>query len=473
MAADINALVSVEESEKKNLVHLCLTTTRSGLSNISSPIVVGTPIKVLHAMRASPPAFLSGINYVVLDEVDRLLAVLGRYATAEKKQQAQLTQTPTEELLGCLLQGRGDAERAQLQVVAASATVGRPLRRTLCKILNGGTAFGDFPVIRGAEGAVDAEEAQPEGTSTSRDVTIPTTIRHVVVVVDSDLPISGKLAEIKRVWMSQSVSGIVRSKHSGGSGSGGVGAAEGIDRGLIFVPSADDVKQSVGMLRFWGLSEVKNLQEVMGLTSERPAAPMGKQRPGSSSGSPQSLTTEQLIDLATKGGMGCASSTSRQRPRASDDEVDDELQDAAPSIGGGGGPGPGGNDEGRPLEFRRGQSLLQRIRAPRKPTGNIDISGAGTGAGEGVVTVPRELFVTAVSGARGLHLADVRHVFVATAPRTMDEYLHLAGRTGRKGNREEGGTVVTYASLDEMKRLQSWQVPLGIRLEMKFPGQDF
>ena len=46
----------------------------------------------------------------------------------------------------------------------------------------------------------------------------------------------------------------------------------------------------------------------------------------------------------------------------------------------------------------------------------------------------RDLFVIPMSGTRGLHIRDVEYVLITSPPRTMDEYLHIAGRTGRVGN---------------------------------------
>jgi len=55
-----------------------------------------------------------------------------------------------------------------------------------------------------------------------------------------------------------------------------------------------------------------------------------------------------------------------------------------------------------------------------------------------------KLFVAPVSGSRGLHLQDIATVLILRPPRTMDEYLHMAGRTGRYGTgRDEGGSTGT------------------------------
>ena len=36
-------------------------------------------------------------------------------------------------------------------------------------------------------------------------------------------------------------------------------------RGLLFVPNSGDVKQTLGILRFWGIKEAQNLQEILGI----------------------------------------------------------------------------------------------------------------------------------------------------------------------------------------------------------------
>lgn len=41
----------------------------------------------------------------------------------------------------------------------------------------------------------------------------------------------------------------------------------------------------------------------------------------------------------------------------------------------------------------------------------------------------------------------------------------MAGRTGRVG---KPGTVITVADLDQMKKLKSWETPLGIEFDVKY-----
>jgi hypothetical protein len=83
-----------------------------------------------------------------LDEVDRLLAVSGRYATLRDKRANKREERPVIEILRKIFYRRSRSEFAQIQVVAASATVGRPLRRELSKIVSADGEYGDLTVIR-------------------------------------------------------------------------------------------------------------------------------------------------------------------------------------------------------------------------------------------------------------------------------------------------------------------------------------
>ena len=69
--------------------------------------------------------------------------------------------------------------------------------------------------------------------------------------------------------------------------------------------------------------------------------------------------------------------------------------------------------------------------------------------------------VAAESSARGLDFPAVGSVFVLARPRSADEYLHLAGRTGRGGRRGEAVSVVTYR---EAAALEGWAAQLRFEL---------
>lgn len=87
---------------------------------------------------------------------------------------------------------------------------------------------------------------------------------------------------------------------------------------------------------------------------------------------------------------------------------------------------------------------------------------------------PQNMTIVApMSVSRGLHLPGITTVFAAHPPPTMDEYLHVAGRTGRleciyqshHTPASETPAMVTVANAEEVKRMVSWQTPLGIDLQ--------
>ena len=98
VAADVVALLSQpDEIVDCSAVHLCLKTSRAGFDDITAPIVVGTPYKILDMLKMSSPQLIRTLNYLVLDEVDRMLVglVLSKYATNDEKREAKMDGNPT------------------------------------------------------------------------------------------------------------------------------------------------------------------------------------------------------------------------------------------------------------------------------------------------------------------------------------------------------------------------------------------
>ena len=77
----------------------------NGLDDINSPILIGTPIKLLDELRRSSKETLDNlqVRYCVIDEVDRALSIKGKYAAnilqADPKKSLE---NPTEVLLTAL-----------------------------------------------------------------------------------------------------------------------------------------------------------------------------------------------------------------------------------------------------------------------------------------------------------------------------------------------------------------------------------
>ena len=108
---------------------------------MSAPIVVGTPFKLLDALKQSSEETLEtlDVQYCVVDEVDRVLDIKGKYSSVASHKEPG----PAEVLLSALTQ-----THPNMQVIAASATVGRPLRRELYRIIQGGDGYGEIVVVR-------------------------------------------------------------------------------------------------------------------------------------------------------------------------------------------------------------------------------------------------------------------------------------------------------------------------------------
>ena len=78
------------------------------------------------------------------------------------------------------------------------------------------------------------------------------------------------------------------------------------------------------------------------------------------------------------------------------------------------------------------------------------------------------LIVADAAATRGLHLDGVSTVIVLGLAANADQYLHLAGRTGRwsdGGRPPEPGSavVVTAATSSELQKLRGWCKSVGVK----------
>lgn len=86
-------------------------------------------------------------------------------------------------------------------------------------------------------------------------------------------------------------------------------------------------------------------------------------------------------------------------------------------------------------------------------------SGGGGGCGEPEDPDRGAVLVTSEDSARGLHFDDVDYVFLMKRPKSPDEYVHLAGRTGRQG---KAGNVVSLVTFVDKRKLESWGTTLKV-----------
>jgi superfamily II DNA/RNA helicase len=400
VAADITALLSKSRELDSSAVELCLKTSRNGFDKVRAPIVVGTPFKILDALKASSPQLIENMNYLVLDEVDRLLTSLSKYATSDEKREARNEANPTIELVNLLVQAKIKANLPQMQVVAASATVGRPMvteKQEKVPIstasVDGEESLDDLErMLEATMGTVSSKgsSGSKAQSGSTRKIGIPTGIRHRLVLTrDDSNELNRKVSSAKEKW---------------------VGECSFAKRGLLFVPRPDDVKQILGMLQFWGVKEAVNLQEALGIEVDSEVH--------------QKVPAWQKKNLAST--------------KVPTENIAKTVEDKA--------------NESSELVMKAARSRLGA-------TSRLISSGEES---------KRDLFVLPVSGSRGLHLQDVEYVIILQPPKTMDEYLHMAGRTARAGNKVATGTVISLVNFDELKRMQSWQVALDIDFEVEY-----
>jgi superfamily II DNA/RNA helicase len=265
VAADVASMMGQSDDIDTRLVHLCLESGRAGLDGIRAPIVIGTPYKLLDAVRATQSVqSLDSVNYLVLDEVDRMLHALSKYSSNDVRRKERQIANPVKELIGDLARIRGfmppdkngGNSKSPLQVVAASATIGRPVRRELYHALMGGgqrsaSSSGELPLLRAKAAAAAVQVADDRETTTKRAVSVPRSIRHIALLRnDQSDSLTNKVATAKTMWTN--------------------GAMKGAQKALLFVPTSGDVQQVVGMLGFMGhAGEVVDLQQQLGITTNR------------------------------------------------------------------------------------------------------------------------------------------------------------------------------------------------------------
>ena len=134
---------------------------------------------------------LGGLEVVVLDEVDRMLDSLSKYATDRDRKRRKRHPKKVAVLLERLA-AHHNAAGLPLQLVACSATVGRPIRRDLAKI-DDAWALAAFEIVRTTADEVLSDVEQREAKRArwadggngpaSAGAIVPPTIAHQFVAV--------------------------------------------------------------------------------------------------------------------------------------------------------------------------------------------------------------------------------------------------------------------------------------------------
>jgi DEAD/DEAH box helicase/Helicase conserved C-terminal domain len=325
---------------------------------------------------------LQNCRYVVLDEVDRLLlgsgGALGASSNKRKKRRTShnnardssdfqaspkhVHEKPAAVVAAAIMRH----SLGKAQVVAASATVGRPLRRELARVL-GLTPEECPPVVRGSDNVESNDSSTAAAVSASeastRAVTIPESVQHYVY-------------EVKSTEAAPSVT------------SGALLAAtyQVIQR----LPNAS--KTLVVLTRGFGIS------------------------------------TQNAVGALLH--FGC-----QPRPQS----LMDSLQSMDPKV-----PPPFPTTSGRNNEMEVAEDVDEEkkeknIRPPPSPSQeHVDIFSSDSDSGY--------LLVTGEDTVRGLDLDGLDVVLVVGRPNGVDEYTHIAGRTGRAGRPGIALSVVESAA---------------------------
>jgi hypothetical protein len=361
------------------------TSQRSSASGRPASIIVGSAKAIVSSLYgnedypASPTPkplalqLLKNVRYLVLDEVDRLLAVSGKFNEKKKKHDK-----PAAILAAAV--ARHSLGRAQ--IVAASATVGRPLKRELARVLGLPPPEGPRVVVaqegintNTGDGGEDSTRQQQGGQrkrkktstttvtpATTRAVTIPDTVQHYLAAVrppnnnnnDSASSTSTGQLLIRAYQVIQST------------------VAQNPTARILFV-----------LTRGFGIST----QHVIGALTHFNCQP----------------TPVSLLDALQENVEGT-----------------DELVQVHRQVSGATG---------------LGQSLSSSSDEPSSSSPQQDNDNENKSS---------SLWVTGEDTIRGLHLDGLDVVIVVGRPRGPDEYTHIAGRTGRAGRSGQVVTVVAH-----------------------------
>eukprot|EP00186_Timspurckia_oligopyrenoides_P002508 CAMPEP_0182445682 /NCGR_PEP_ID=MMETSP1172-20130603/3724_1 /TAXON_ID=708627 /ORGANISM="Timspurckia oligopyrenoides, Strain CCMP3278" /LENGTH=638 /DNA_ID=CAMNT_0024641495 /DNA_START=74 /DNA_END=1990 /DNA_ORIENTATION=+ len=161
----------------------------------SAHIVVATPRALFEQMDSSSTArndLLTQVRCVVLDEADRMISAASKYARSREQMHAKrhLATKPAVQILDYLTDMDirssvfGDSRDQGLQVVAVSATMGRPFRRLLANVMH----IQDMKLAPTFVRSETKATADIGDAIVTKSVTIPSGIRHIYLPVEDELP---------------------------------------------------------------------------------------------------------------------------------------------------------------------------------------------------------------------------------------------------------------------------------------------
>jgi superfamily II DNA/RNA helicase len=412
------------------------------LGNALAPIIVGPPHalrrlmagakEALNGRAASPEGreaaqlLRENLKVVVIDEADQLLE-------SDRRAQLEIKRRETVERQSRALTARqrGELKRragpsvteallselprplSTMQLVCASATVGRTLRRQLQAVLGS-------PSIDKAAELIAPPERDRKQRDARRAALVPATLRHQYLLVDPGAGDAGErpAAGIDVDGQTEEEFREEKEEQGGGTGSGVAGPMRGRDRGRA--PTLETLSRAMRSMvpapaivfaGRYGVEHVMQSLKQAGLKDVR-------------------LVKDAHRDAAERGvergwGGGGAEGGGAERGAAGES-------------------GDGGVDEGGLME-----KLVVTAARP-------DTSSGSSPAASPWAETP--VYVGVERWARGLDL-EVEYVFMLSPPASSASYAHLAGRTGRRGR---NGTAITLLTHTQAPRLVAFAEQLGI-----------
>ena len=426
---------------------------------LAAACIVCTPAELLSLLEREGDkagvvdSLLSQVRVLVLDEMDALLpvgSVYGRRAAQIKKQQNKKAAPSAAEALVRAVIEASSAE--DLQLVAASATLSRPTRLKLGRILRRDPLarwYDAAPaIVRPAEiDDVARLSAAP------RAVVIPSGVRHKYMRVRSSVKLRRAMpaapkraASPRRVSLKQR-----RADKAAAARDRRLAPAEGEAHPLLasLAEALATVRPSSGLVflcRSSGLTVRRAARELAAMGV--PALPLheaiGLERaPPTLGGAPGEAGPPTGLDGGSAApALRGAAATAAAAAAAAVADPSGELRQRHQALSAAFSahlPGGSAGDAGQAASD-----------APSEPEGGRAVFG---------VDERTPLVVTFEEMARGLHFDAVDAVFIVGIPDSPSTYLHLAGRTGRQPVLQ--GTVVTLCPGAAHENLLGWSTRLG------------
>jgi len=347
----------------------------------------------------------ASVGVLVLDELDVLLPA--KKFTGKKFFRFQDDGMHPAEALVKTIARR--CSRPDLQVVAASATLDKATSRKLERLLRASKVLRvsgiPIPTVRPA----DAPGA-PSPSSAERVTLVPGVIQHRVVSLENTKP-----------GVPEERSDPLKALRAAALGLGKIDSSKG-GAALVFVCSSSGLKVRVVTRELKRLGfDAKGLTDALWPDSARSVksrSPRPRGRRKTHSEAAEAVPVEAGDGAAVATGSDAAAAETTAAPASSS------------------------------VTLERHALLNERL--ARGSSDDLPL-----------------LIVTDQAMTRGLHLDNIRAVFILGGPANPDTYLHLAGRTGRWPRVE--GTVVTIARKPDIAKLRSWAATLG---GVKFAAMD-